>query len=156
MKVLVISDSHSRLEHIISMYILEEPDIVICAGDYSKDALELSFLHEESQYYIVRGNCDFYDYNFKDILEFSIHKHKFYLSHGHLQGVKNNYKNLEYEVEKAMANIAIFGHTHLAYYKEKNSIHYFNPGAAKDGNYGVIHIENENIKFHHKKLPNLY
>lgn len=156
MKILIISDSHSHLENIVTMYDIEKPNAVIFAGDYTKDALELSFIYDDCDFYIVRGNCDFYDNNFKDLLEFKIANYKFYLSHGHLYGVKNNYKFLEKEVEKTMANIAIFGHTHLAYYKERNSIHYFNPGAAKDGNYGVIHIENENIKFHHKKLPNLY
>lgn len=43
MKILVISDSHGRLERLISIYEKEQPDVVICAGDHSEDGENLSF-----------------------------------------------------------------------------------------------------------------
>lgn len=152
MKVLVISDSHLRLEKIVAMFEIENPDAVVCAGDHSRDAQELSFIKDSVPYYIVRGNCDFFDYDFKDIEEFELNNHKFYLTHGHLQGVKGSYSKLKSEAERNGADIVVFGHTHIAHYEEEKGIHYFNPGAAIDGRYGILEFEGERIKFEHKRL----
>ena len=49
MKILVISDSHGRLERLISIYEKEQPDVVICAGDHSEDGENLSlFIQKQS------------------------------------------------------------------------------------------------------------
>ena len=68
MKILIFSDSHLSLNNIIKMVELENPDIVLCGGDHSKDAEELSYLITGPKFYIVRGNCDFYDSRNDDIL----------------------------------------------------------------------------------------
>lgn len=152
MKVLIVSDSHMRLEKLISIYEAEKPSVVICAGDHSKDCQELSYIKEDAKYYIVKGNCDLYDYNFNDILEFDLYNYKFFLTHGHIQGVKRGYSKLKYEGSNSKANIVIFGHTHIPYYEVEEGIHYFNPGAAKDGRYGLLEIDEDKIEFKHKIL----
>ena len=66
MKILIVSDSHSRLDNLMKIWEKEVPDIVISAGDYSKDVEELSYVYESYKYYIVRGNCDYMDHNTED------------------------------------------------------------------------------------------
>jgi hypothetical protein len=48
--------------------------------------------------------------------------------------------------------VVIFGHTHIPYYEEEEGVHYFNPGAAHDGRYGILEFIDKNIRFEHKRL----
>lgn len=152
MKILVFSDSHLSLKKILKMVEIEKPQIIICGGDHSKDAEELSYIKENIKYYIVRGNCDMYDHKFTDILQFELEGKKFYLTHGHLHGVKGTLSKLKKDAENSNENIVIFGHTHIPYYEMDKGIHYFNPGSARDGYYGIILLDKETVKFEHKKL----
>ncbi|MEI6857695.1 metallophosphoesterase [Psychrilyobacter sp.] len=151
MKILIVSDSHSRLDNLIKIWEKEVPDIVISAGDYSKDAEELSYVYESSKYYIVRGNCDYMDHNTEDTLEFELSGKKIFLTHGHLYGVKTSYDYLRKEARDKGTDICIFGHTHVPYLEEERMI-LFNPGAVKDGLYGILNINNDEINIEHKKL----
>ena len=47
--------------------------------------------------------------------------------------------------------MVVFGHTHTPYLEEKEVI-LFNPGALKDGFYGVLDIEEEKIDIALKSL----
>lgn len=152
MKILVFSDSHLCLENLIKMVDLENPQVVICGGDHSRDALELSYIEDKLDYFIVRGNCDMFDHSFKDILQFKLEDKKIYLTHGHLHGVKMTLEKLKKATKESNEDIVIFGHTHIPYHEIYEGIHYFNPGAAKDGNYGILEIKGNNISFIHKKL----
>ncbi|MDN5305093.1 MAG: uncharacterized protein PWP46_1979 [Fusobacteriaceae bacterium] len=153
MKILILSDSHSNFNNIYEIYNREKPDKVIFTGDYAKDGKELSFaVDKEEDFFIVKGNCDFLDFHTKENIEFELLNKKFFITHGHLFAVKRNYDIIQKESENKGYNIVIFGHTHRAYYEEVNNIHYFNPGAATNGEYGILLLEDENIKFMHKKL----
>ena len=44
MKVIVFSDSHGDLNHMIAAVEQEEPDLVLHLGDYWEDARELSWM----------------------------------------------------------------------------------------------------------------
>jgi len=76
-----------------------------------------------------------------------------YMRHG--DGYVNS--NPESLLELTDANIIIFGHTHVPYYKEVNGRHLFNPGsiskprtADRIPSYGVLEIEtNGKINFQH-------
>lgn len=151
MKILIVSDSHSRLDSLIKIWEKEVPDVVISAGDYSKDVEELSYIYNSSKYYIVRGNCDYMDHNTEDILEFKLLDKKIFLTHGHLYGVKTSYDYLRMEARDRGNNICIFGHTHIPYLEEEKMI-LFNPGAVKEGLYGVLSIDRDKVKIEHKKL----
>ena len=151
MKVLVVSDSHQCLEKLIDIFERENPDIVISAGDNSGDAIDLSNIKEEAVYYIVRGNCDYFDFETDDVEEFDIAGKKIFLTHGHLYDVKSGYEKIKKEALKRHVDMVIFGHTHIPYIGNENPI-LFNPGAAKDGKYGTMEIVGDEIKFYHKKL----
>lgn len=152
MRILVFSDSHLSLDNLIKMVDEEAPQAIICAGDHSRDAQELSYIEDKIEYFIVRGNCDSFDHSFKDVLQFSLEGKKIYLTHGHLHGVKMSLEKLKNETKENNENIVIFGHTHIPYYEVDEGIHYFNPGSARDGNYGVLELEGNKINFIHKRL----
>ena len=151
MKILVVSDSHGRLDYLMEIWKKETPDIVLSAGDYSEDVEELSYIHENSKYFIVRGNCDFMDHTNDDNLELELGDKKIFLTHGHLYGVKSSYHYLRLEAEERDANLCIFGHTHIPYLEDGELI-LFNPGAVKDKEYGVIEISKNKMTLEHRTL----
>lgn len=151
MKILIISDSHGRLDKIMQMYELENPDIVFCAGDYSKDGEELSFVYP-GKCYIVRGNCDIFDRRYSDEMIIELEGVKILLAHGHEYGVKSSYDSIEKRTKILKCDIAVFGHTHVAFNKEINGTRLFNPGAAKDGEYGILIIDKSGYRLTNKSI----
>ena len=138
MKILICSDSHRKFDIFQKVIEKEEPEIVIFAGDHSTDAIDMSYIYSNIQFFIVRGNTDYFDRETLDKLIIEVEDKNILLVHGHLFGVKSYMTDLETEAEKENADICIFGHTHIPYYKEKNSIKYINPGALQDGNYAML------------------
>lgn len=152
MKILVVSDSHGRLDYLIEIFESETPDVVIFAGDHSRDGIELSYVKSGVDYYIVKGNTDSYDYETEENLEFSLEDKRIFLTHGHLFGVKGSYNKIaEYGITKGI-DIVIFGHTHRRYLGELKGVKFFNPGAVVSGEYGVLEIKNGRVEFFHKRL----
>ncbi len=151
MKILVVTDCHGRFEKLLKVFEDENPDIILCAGDNSTDVEELSYLREDKKYYIVRGNCDFYDMKHRDIEIFDILGKKFLLAHGHHYGVKSTYDLIKREGIEKKIDIVVFGHTHIPYLEE-GEVTLYNPGALKDGYYGVIDLEENSIKIETKKI----
>lgn len=152
MKILVISDSHQRLNTLMKIYEKEQPDAVICAGDHSKDGEELSFIYPNSKYYIVRGNCDIFDRRYEDEMIIELEGFKILLAHGHEYGVKYSYDSIEERGKRLKCDLVIFGHTHIPYISKNNSIILFNPGAVYDNEYGILNINKEEIKLLHKSI----
>jgi len=151
MKILVVSDSHGRLDYLMKIYEKENPEIVISAGDYSKDVEELSYIYDDAKYFIVRGNCDFMDRSHEDNLEIELGGKKIFLTHGHIYGVKSSYHHLRLEGVERGFDLCIFGHTHIPYLEE-GDVTLFNPGATKDKSYGIITIENQALNIELKNL----
>ena len=56
MKALICSDSHQRLDYFQQVMELEEPEVVIFAGDHSTDAFDMSLVFREIHFAIVKGN----------------------------------------------------------------------------------------------------
>lgn len=154
-KILFFTDSHSNFDNIYEMATLEEPDIIICGGDYSKDASDLSCIFEDVDFYVVDGNCDFFQKKYEDEIIFEIEDVKILLAHGHFYGVKSTYDEIRRAGILNSCDLVLFGHTHR-YYLEKAKPTLYNPGAAKDGKYGIINIENKNITIHTKNIKNHY
>ena len=149
MKVLICSDSHTRLDYFQKVMELEKPELVIFAGDHSTDALDISLVYEEIPFKIVRGNTDFSDRKTEDELKFEINGKKILLTHGHLQWVKSSLNELEIRAKEEEVDICIFGHTHRELEIEKDGILYLNPGALQDRKYIIYDGKN----FNQKTLP---
>ena len=76
MKVLICSDSHTRLDYFQKVMNLEEPEMVIFAGDHSTDAMDMALIYSEIPFKIVKGNTDYYDYDTKDTEIFELNGKK--------------------------------------------------------------------------------
>lgn len=151
-KILFITDSHGNFKNILAMMKKEEPNIVFCGGDYSRDAVELSYVFDDLPFYIVDGNCDMFSRQAKDEEIFKIEDVKILLTHGHLYGVKEEYGALEERAKALNCNLAVFGHTHRTYLKDSETVILYNPGAAKDGYYGIIYIDGKDIQISTKSI----
>ncbi|MEG1365169.1 MAG: metallophosphoesterase family protein, partial [Cetobacterium sp.] len=103
MKILVISDSHSQLDYIYDIIVQESPDSVICAGDHSTDAEAIAYAFPEIQFYIVKGNCDYYDTKHDNEMFVKIGNKFFFITHGHLYDAKKTYALLEKKGEELEA-----------------------------------------------------
>ena len=151
-KILVLSDSHSYFDKALKIFEKEKPDIVIAAGDGIKDIDELSYVHPEVKYYMVKGNCDFFDRSHNEENLFEINGVKIFLTHGHLYSVKRSLSSIKEIGKKLSVSLVIFGHTHKSYMEKDGDMILFNPGATEDGRYGIIILENGNIQLFHKQL----
>ncbi|WP_338951595.1 metallophosphoesterase [Fusobacterium nucleatum] len=151
-KILVLSDSHSYFDKVLKIFEKEKPDIVIGAGDGIKDIEELSYIYPKAEYYMVKGNCDYFDRNHNEEKLFEIDNIKIFLTHGHLYGVKRSLSSIKEIGKKSNASLIVFGHTHKPYIEKDGDMTLFNPGATEDGRYGIIILEKGNIELIHKQL----
>ena len=148
MKILICSDSHTRLDYFQKVIDLEEPEMIIFGGDHSTDAIDMSLVYSEIPFKIVRGNTDYFDKDTRDIEIFEVNGKKVFLTHGHLFGVKSNLNEIEKKDVSENADICIFGHTHREYMKEIDGVTYLNPGALQDRKYVIY----DGKKFEQKVL----
>ena len=151
-KILVLSDSHSYFDKVLKIFEKEKPDIVIGAGDGIKDIEELSYIYPKAEYYMVKGNCDYFDRSHNEENLFEIDNIKIFLTHGHLYGVKRSLSSIKEIRKKLNVSLIVFGHTHKPYIEKDGDITLFNPGATEDGRYGIIILEKGNIELIHKQL----
>ena len=151
-KILVLSDSHSYFDKVLKIFEKEKPDIVIGAGDGIKDIEELSYIYPKAEYYIVKGNCDYFDRSHNEENLFEIDNIKIFLTHGHLYDVKRSLSSIKEIGKKLNVSLIVFGHTHKPYIEKDGDITLFNPGATEDGRYGIIILEKGNIELIHKQL----
>lgn len=139
MKVLICSDSHRRLDYFQQVMELENPEIVIFAGDHSTDAIDMSLVYRDVLFAIVKGNTDMDDYESRDTRIFDLMGKKVFLTHGHLYNVKQTLEELEKKAHLEKAEICVFGHTHKEFMAEKGGIIFVNPGALQDKKYMVYY-----------------
>lgn len=144
MKILVFSDSHGAVEPMVQALLRERPDHVLHLGDYVRDAIKLQ------RYQVpitqVAGNCD-YGSQAPTILTPVFEGVKFYMTHGHLHGVKNMYYRVIHAALVENADILLFGHTHRAECYQDQGLWIMNPGACgPKGSYGVIQLSDGEIR----------
>lgn len=154
MKILVLSDSHRALGAMLEAAEIENPDVVIHLGDHVSDAEDLSYALNTVDFYMVKGNCDFGAQAPETILT-ELGGRRFFLTHGHLFGVKRDLSALEQEANRLGAEIALFGHTHRPFLETCGGVQMMNPGAARDGRYGVIELTGANAVCTLKTLSGL-
>ena len=161
MKILVLSDSHGRYQNTFDIvYENADAEIIIHLGDgvedidrAARDVADMRHLSVE-KIFKVRGNCDMYSSEAVTTFE-NIGGHKFYITHGYMQGVKSamGRDGLYVDARENGRDVALFGHTHKALYEERDGVYLFNPGAAKNGEYGIINIDETGaIEFLHKEI----
>ena len=129
MRVLVLSDTHRSLGYACDCIERESPDVVLHLGDHLSDAEELSYAYDEPDFYYVPGNCD-YAPTVQPSLTLELGGVRIFMTHGHLFGVKQDVSALLARAKELGAQIALFGHTHIAMLEQREGVWLMNPGTA--------------------------
>lgn len=152
MKILVISDTHGRMDRVYNLFKkLEDIDMIIHLGDNIKDAIELEErLNIDIRY--VLGNNDEFEKNNSDFKYMDVIKTqagKIFITHGHLEGVDFSFNSLFYKAKEQGCNLVCFGHTHRQFYEKFDDIIFINPGSISkprdctEGSYAIIETSEE-------------
>lgn len=128
MKVGVVSDTH-RMKKSIDKAIeyLKDCDLILHAGDNFVDS---KYINQVTGIDIiaVKGNCDYE--NVEEELTIEIENKTIFLCHGHKYNVKHGVNLLKKKAKDIGADIVVFGHTHIPYKDEEDSILFINPGST--------------------------
>lgn len=126
------------------------PDQVLHLGDYVRDFHQLQRRFPQIPMAHVAGNCDYGDTTpISQALD--LNGVKIFMTHGHAYRVKYTYLPAIYAALEQSAQILLFGHTHRAECFQENGLWVMNPGAAKDGFYGVIELQADTLSLYLKK-----
>lgn len=144
-KILVLSDSHGKLNPMFLAVEAASPDLMIHLGDCWEDAGRLKAKFPQIPMERVPGNCDYSNEQAVRIIE--VEGKQLLICHGHTFNVKMGYLNLELKSEELGVDAALFGHTHRVYYEYHNGILFFNPGSIGSppfetpASYGILEID---------------
>jgi putative phosphoesterase len=162
MKILVLSDSHGDTGAMVKVWrkIGRDIDAVLHLGDFASD---LSILNLEGrQWYAVLGNSDGMGQGWAGgrtsaagqpsaggqplARTLCLGGKTFFITHGHLYGVKNGVKTLLGAAAQAGADVCLFGHTHLPEIFYQGPLLCMNPGSigrprpGSAPSYGVVDL----------------
>lgn len=151
MRLLVISDTHGRIEKAEEIILKQGPfDWVIHLGDYYDDARHLE-MRTGAEVIGVKGNMDG-GYSREDYRILPTDFGQILLVHGHMEKVKQGVMNLLYRAEELGCKAAFFGHTHVPMFEEMYGIYLLNPGSltlphlSAQGSYAVVDIGEGNLE----------
>lgn len=167
MKLLVLSDTHGRIDRVARVLKLHsDADAILFLGDGLSDIARSGA--DIGKLFCVRGNCDGFSFNSNiyspDELSLCFDGYNILMMHGHIHGVKSGIdRAVNYAAAKG-ADVLLFGHTHIACERyipaddeREKPLYVFNPGSLGAGqggeaSYGLIQIRKGNILFSHGKL----
>ncbi|MBR6078842.1 MAG: YfcE family phosphodiesterase [Treponema sp.] len=151
--IVVVSDSHGDAKNLLTVIKdSQNCDCLIFCGDGISDLSMIlgTVLASALQIHIppvlafVRGNNDFQTFALKNPQSGSLTNinvppevvipvagHKIFATHGHLHGVYAGLKNLREAAKKHGADVAVFGHTHVASYSNSDGMLSLNPGSSR-------------------------
>ena len=147
MKLLILSDSHRKMEYMYRAVEREQPDLIIHLGDHDRDAERLNKRYPDIPLWSVCGNCD-YGAGPERIVE-TVEGVRIYATHGHTLRVKYGLLRAELAAREVEANLLLFGHTHRALCDWHNGLWMLNPGTCSGMGpitYGVIELNNGAVR----------
>ena len=153
MKLLVISDTHGRIEPISAVIDrMDDIDMLIHLGDYEQDAEILAERHG-LDLISVPGNMDGCMRLEKGEKILETEYGKILLTHGHLRDARWSEDRLVYAALEKGCKAVFYGHTHCSLYTETpEGITVLNPGSTslpRDGrapSYAVVHTSEERLE----------
>ena len=150
MRIVVFSDSHNNY-FLLRDIVLAQPEaeVFLHLGDGCK---EFDYLAANFPLRVMKGlcgNCDWGSAGHTEAVTELGGKRIFY-THGHSYGVKSGLERLKEAARGAKADIALFGHTHVAMTFYEDGICYMNPGSLErpqrgNPSYGVVDITKAGI-----------
>lgn len=147
MKILVFSDSHGYLDHMVQAVELQKPDHILHLGDHLRDGEALAALFPHIPMDLVPGNCDFAAHEPLEKLLF-FENVSLFICHGHTLRVKESYQIARYTGLEQNVSAVLFGHTHVPYLNESAELTLLNPGSIGRyrPSYAVMHIQNSSLR----------
>ena len=141
-----MSDSHGYKSAIMRAISLESPELILHLGDHDRDCDLVGLEFPDIPLRTVRGNCD-RSSNGLDIDEFVLSGKRFFLTHGHLYGVKTGYSSIINSASCRGADVLLFGHTHISHYSVLENMSIINPGSIGMGGktYAVLEFKNGEV-----------
>ena len=129
MLIAVLSDTH-RYESYIKMAakMCKDADVVLHLGDNVSD-VEIIKKEIGKDVIFVKGNCDI-ERSAKVEQLIELENKKILMTHGHEYGVKSSLLNLNYRAKELGADIALYGHSHIASIEKHDGIWFVNPGSV--------------------------
>jgi len=150
-RIVVFSDSHGDFRPLVAAVEAQpKAHAFFHLGDCEQELDDLRTLYPDKLIHFVKGNCDFGSLA-KDQEIIILGGRRFFLTHGHLYGVKNGLKKITEAGQKLDADVICFGHTHSPHTGLKNGVYLLNPGTAGDSrgagtSYGLIDIRPAGIE----------
>lgn len=126
-RVLIVSDSHSRHEHLEAVMERVQPDLMLHLGD-SEDYDDLIAAEADWPVIFVRGNCD-YGRGLPDEEIVQLGRHRAFLCHGHRHNVRFDLETLARVAKENDCDVAMYGHTHEPEITEEDGVTIYNPGS---------------------------
>lgn len=150
MKILVLSDSHSALSFMRRCIAAVKPEHVVHLGDHYDDGVAMAEENPHIRFHQVPGNCDRYrcDPGLPAVMCYDIGGVRFFMTHGHLHGVKMDIGRLLSDARKNNAKAVLYGHTHQqACFQDADGMWVLNPGTCGTygGSAGVIEVQENKI-----------
>ena len=145
MKFIVFSDSHGVADNMIRAVRIEKPDLCFFLGDGEQDLNTLQKRFPRLPVNAVRGNCDVFS-TLPQTLVCAAGGLKFFVTHGHLYGVKHDpiFRDLCEAALEADADVVLFGHTHDPFRDFTMGMALLNPGSigpTTRPSYGLIRVD---------------
>jgi len=144
MTVLVLSDSHGKVDNMIRAVELVKPRQVLHLGDCQRDLAALQRVFPDIPMDGVPGNCDWGSCDAPERL-IELGGVRILMLHGHTRNVKSSPMGAMYAAKECGAQVLLFGHTHVPLVDNDGTLLTLNPGAAGDPLRpvcGVLTVEN--------------
>ena len=158
MRIGIMSDSHGNTMAVDqAIEKAGEVDLWLHAGDLIQDAEYLAMVTDK-EVINVAGNCDWPQGRVPDERMIELGGHKIFLSHGHNYGVKRGSEKFTRAAIAQGADIAVYGHSHVAEVKEQDICLTINPGSIsypRDGagqSFMVLNISQNKLDVEHFHL----
>jgi len=126
----IVSDSHGDVRVFNDMLAVPgaaEAELWLHAGDFAPDADDLEIMSGRRVARVL-GNCDLFIDGVYDETLVEAAGHRIFLTHGHLFNVRFDTVMLAEAARTAGADIAVYGHTHIALV-EHGDVTVLNPGS---------------------------
>jgi putative phosphoesterase len=151
MKLLILSDTHGRIEDAVAAANrFTDLDMILHLGDCRKDAKAMA-QKVKTPILSVNGNMDG-DFSHRGYKILETEYGRIFVAHGHMEGVKNSLNTIIAKAESLNCKAAFFGHTHQPYFRELEGFYLLNPGSIScpgisgQKSYAVVHLSPESFE----------
>lgn len=155
MRIGLISDTHGNTAAIDqAVKLAGEIDLWLHAGDMIHDAEYLDMVYD-ANVVNVAGNCDWGSSSAPEEKVVEAEGHRIFLTHGHIYGVKGSPYGMVQAAADNGADIAVFGHSHVAFRERADGILLINPGSLaypRDGGGQSFMV----LELHEGEEPEVY